>query len=483
MLELTGELPSQFYGRYILIAILACGALILWRVLRARRGGDAVPHDQASPEMEKKRTAARLAGTMQYLAYPIVFVPALVMTGDFGTAFLLAVVVGAAFMLWSRVLRGRYNRDFKENVVFAELAKTFDNLDYRPEARLDDRHIRENRFFNSQERMHGNDLIEADYRGKHFAQCDLVVEERVSRKGKSSNQDVWREAFRGRMMRFDPAKAFPGPVQVVKWNFEAAGRAPASEGWRAVETELHAFNESFKVFAKDPADAMTVLTPQMLEGVFRLDRLLNRPLGMLFADQSIYVFFPSGRDAFDVAATSGKTLSEERELLRQDIDTVTGFLDAMEYGMRDNRGLMDRLRPASEPPGDAEAAAPAPPGEPSIPEDASPGIGGYAFKRNLLWLWRTPGLLALAGYLASAVYVFRKFPDRFGVGVHIVNDDVTLTRFVPTTAYLIVLGLFVTLAALSIKRGPWTHNLAKAAVLAALLAVHAMFLHYNLVAQ
>lgn len=504
MLELVIALLFEFFGPFIIAGLIIWGAVVLWRIVREARSRKAMAGDETARDMEQTRTAAWFMGVAGILSYPVVFIMALLAGAGFDVSILIAVVVGSFIALLSRFLRNKYNRSFKENIVASELHKIFDNLEYLPEGRLNDTHIRDTGFFKSQSHLDGDDFIEADYRGKHFAQCDLVVEERytVSTGSGSSSTERWRDVFRGRMMRFDLAAAFRGAVQVVKWNFDAARVVSSPGDWKPVETELHDFNKTFKAFARDPMDVMAVLTPQMVEAIFRLDRQLDRPLGLLFIDRCIYAFFPSSRDAFDVSGKAKMTLLEERDLVRADISAVTEFLEAMEYGMRDYRTLLDQIKtsaPAEAAGGvavdTAEGAPPvesAPSREPPPPlperrfarsEEASSSFGNYNQKTLLLRLWRNPALIVLAGYFVSVVYILIKLPDGIGVGIHIIGDDVAVSQIVPTIAFAAVASVFITAAAVSVGQGPWTKNLGKLAVLAILLCIYYFFVSSNLAAQ
>ena len=116
---------------------------------------------------------------------------------------------------------------------------------------------------------------------------------------------------------------------VVRRDFSAARLLSNPGSWQRVETELAAFEERFGVFAHDPLDAMRIMTPQMIEGIYFLDQKLDVPLAFRFKNGEMFVFMALTRDAFDVSGE--KTLLEERELLEGDISLIMGFLDTMYF--------------------------------------------------------------------------------------------------------------------------------------------------------
>jgi hypothetical protein len=146
--------------------------------------------------------------------------------------------------------------------------------------------------------------------------------------GEEREETRHRDVFRGRATRFDFAEAFRGLVQVVEKDFSGA-RVVSERGWVKVETELAAFNDDFRVFTQDPLNAMSVLTPQMIEGIFYLNKAVPGSLALHYMERDTRVFLATSRKSFEVSG--GKTLLEEKALSRQDIESITGFLDTMYF--------------------------------------------------------------------------------------------------------------------------------------------------------
>lgn len=322
----------ELLGPVILLALLAWGIWLLYRGLRLRKSLKASWDNEHALSLEKIRFKVWGITLLGLVCAVFVFLQLTWNSGRIDVAFIVALVIAALFRGWAKSLKRRYNADFKNSFVAVELAKVFDNLSYAPDGTIDTAEIKDLHFFSHFTRMSSNDRIEADYKNRHFLQGDIHLLERrmVSTRdaaGREVKRVQQREVFNGKVLRFDFAAPFRGAVQVVKRDFSPA-RVLASQGtWQPVETELAEFGEDYLVFAQDPLDAMAVLTPQMIEGLYYLNRKIREPMAFYFKGQSMYAFIALARDPFETSKK--RTLLEEQELLREDIGLITGFLETM----------------------------------------------------------------------------------------------------------------------------------------------------------
>lgn len=439
----------NFFAPVFLIA-LALLLFFLWRRgARLKKSLGASRGDETAMQLERLRFKATLARIGAGVAGLGVFCAALANGASFVMSITFGLLGWALPSFYSRSLKKQYNTGFKETFVASELAKVFANLDYQPAGTFDADTLQSLGFFKSFEALAGSDLITADYRGIRFTQSDVALRERLTGKDAEGDEvEHWATLFAGRAMRFDFATPFRGDVQVVKRNFEQARVTRERGAWQTVETELAEFGEDYRVFARDPLDAMAVLTPQMIEGIYYLEQALRLPMAFYFTGHSMFAFIALTRDAFD---TSGKkTLLEERELLRKDIVLVTDFLETMYFRKQEHTAAV------------ADVSA----GGPEIPmsgiarrQQRQPGNRtelrallqrtGYKLRHaaasgNCIVIF-----LPLVLYLASIVYMVAALPDDFFLGVSIKGDEVSLSGEVPTLAYIFVASFFIIPSALA----------------------------------
>jgi hypothetical protein len=446
----------KFIAPAILVPVLIWGGIMLYRMSREIKSIRAARGDATAMELEMTRWKARIAGIFAVVLGIGAFAAAAALGADGYLPIFAGAVVFWPLVIWSKVLRARYNASFKKNFVAAELSKVFGNLQYKPNESFSGGEVRGLGFFAHEDGIGGSDFIEADYNGARFSQSDLNVSEiwtetEEDEDGNKREVTRSREVFRGRMMKFDFADAFRGDVQVISGDFGGARLLDSHAGWQSVETELAEFGEHFRVFARDPLDAMAALTPQMIEGIYYVERVVNRPVAFCFRENSMYAFLSTGRDSFE----AGKTLLESRDELTRDIKLVTDFLDTM-YLKRQEGG----------------AGAPAPQRRRNMPASAPSLAGDLTRKGKRVGSFAAAniGRAVFGIYLLSAVYTFLKLPDGLVLSTNITNPDATSA---PTLPYLAVLTVFMLPALNRRMRITWLPYFA------ALLFFHYMFVSAN----
>ena len=333
----------EFVVPVLIVIGLIWGFFVWRRIRRERKSFAASKGDETAMSMERDRVRVRLLGVLSAILWPVVFAAALFLGAGIHIAF-AAASIGYIVCLWRAIAaKSRYHASFKENLVKAELSKYFGNVQYEPGGALEEESMRELGFFANWDRMNGNDMLAAEYKGIRFSQCDLAMQEKYTVKvqiqvnlggsfddededGRARVKTRYRDVFRGRAMRFESPREYGGTTRVVHKDF--AGKVMG--GGERVETEFVEFNENFRVFASSGVEALETLKPQVIEAIFWLTRAVSAPVALHFSGRRMHAFLSTKRDAFDVSP--GHTLLEERELLQRDIKLVTDFLDTMYFG-------------------------------------------------------------------------------------------------------------------------------------------------------
>jgi hypothetical protein len=428
----------RFIAPFVIVIGLIWGVLALWKLVREARSIGAARGDATAMKLEMTRYKATFAGVMSVVLGLAAVIGAIALGAvNHYVALFIGAVVFFPLAVWSARLKARFNEGFKENFVKAELSKAFDNLQYDHAGGFHGGEIVGLGLFEHTDAIGGSDLIEADYRGTRFIQSDLHIEEvwtetKTDSDGNEREVERRRDVFKGRVMKFNFADAFKGEVRVASRDFGDT-RALGAE-WQKIETELAEFGERFDVYSPDPVAAMTVLTPQMIEGVYWLESAVNMPVAFCFKGNSMYAFLALGYNAFEA---TGKTLLEARTQLTRDVKLVTDFMDTMYFKRQSGQSAQDTE-------GGVGTTAPAgvvlPPRRRDMPERSVVGDATRKAKRASSLVFANIGRAIFAVYLVSAVYTYVNLPYGMKLSSDISSPD---AQTMPTLGWLAMVTVFM----------------------------------------
>lgn len=248
--------------------------------------------------------------------------------GEFGpyVYLFLAAIVLIVFAVLKAPANQRYKRAFKEQIVTKELEAVLDHVNFRPEESLKESQVRESGLFPVYNLFSGNDYVEADYKGHHFIQSDIRLQQEkeetyLDDEGDIQTRTVYETIFCGRLMIFEYDAISNEPVAVYD---RQGGRRKSNE---AVQTELDSFNQKFYVIAPSPTAALRILTPPVLESIVLASGKLGHPLFLSFRGDKLYVALANG-DSFE-AAGGDVTLSEQRRRVTGEIRLLLELIDTL----------------------------------------------------------------------------------------------------------------------------------------------------------
>jgi hypothetical protein len=239
--------------------------------------------------------------------------------------YVAAVILIVLFWIMKLPMNARYKDAFREQVVVKGLSSVLQSMDFRPGEKLDEAIIKASALFPKYDIYSGNDYLAAEYKGIHFTQSDVCLAEEyeetyTDRDGEIRTRVKTTTIFRGCFMVFDYDAISNEPVFVLP-----RGNKAQRDG---ILTELEPFNQEFSVTSKDATSAFRILTPPVLEGILQSKQRIGCPLALSFKDDKIYAALSNG-DSFEVSAVGDTTLSEQRERVARDIETVLSMVETL----------------------------------------------------------------------------------------------------------------------------------------------------------
>lgn len=260
------------------------------------------------------------------LAFPIM-TPLYDTFGETGiyVYFFIAGIILVAFWILKLPHKQRYKNAFKEEVVKKSLALVLENMEFSPNEKIDDAIVKETSLFPTYDVYNGNDFLSADYKGHHFIQSDIHLQEMKEETywddGKLKTRVVYVDVFYGRLMVFDYDAISNEPVSV----HDRCGSKPKNN--EKIRTELDSFNQNFYINSTSAEAALRILIPPVLEGIVLARGKIGCPLYLSFKDDKLFVALANG-DSFE-AAGGDTTLSEQRERVTGDIKAILDLVNTL----------------------------------------------------------------------------------------------------------------------------------------------------------
>lgn len=219
-------------------------------------------------------------------------------TGDFDIFFFIMIIIGgAALIMFFIGLVGYYNlkKTFKKDFLSEMFTQLIPDVTYRPESGLSQEEVYSSEFLKRADRYHSEDYIAGKIGDVDFVSSDVKLEERHVQHTKNGTRVYYVAYFVGRVFRFDFNKVFTGNLQVLE-----AGSPYSRRKFNKVKMESIDFNKKFKIFAEEDITAFYILTPDIMEAIFNLEKRNPGRISMSFLGDHLYVAINNNRDTFEL---------------------------------------------------------------------------------------------------------------------------------------------------------------------------------------
>ncbi len=242
----------------------------------------------------------------------------LVLLGQSGGTALIAIgivigLVGLVFLVIGMSSFSKLKKDFKDTVLTKMFEEAIPGINYSPNRGLSQSVVYSTDFLKQADRYHSEDYLSGELDGVKFESSDVKLEERHVQHTKNGTRVYYVAYFVGRVFRFTFNKNFVGSLQVLE-----AG-SPRSKGYNKVKLESIDFNKKFKTYATEDITAFYILTPDIMESIFKLEKNHPGRIGLSFHGEQLYVAINNNKDTFEVQMfrkIDDKMIKEfERDLL------------------------------------------------------------------------------------------------------------------------------------------------------------------------
>ncbi|MDT8336950.1 MAG: DUF3137 domain-containing protein [Candidatus Izemoplasmatales bacterium] len=235
----------------------------------------------------------------------------------FGVAF---GVVGVVYLTIGMVEYAKIKNNFKSEVLTSMFKTIIPNVNYLPDKGLSEKDAYSSEFLKHADRYHSEDYISGRIGDVDFVSSDVKLEERHVQHTKNGTRVYYVTYFLGRVFRFDFNKVFTGNLQVLE-----SGSPYSRRKFEKVKMESVDFNKKFKIFTEEELTAFYILTPDIMEAIFNLEKRNPGRISMSFLGDHLYVAINNNRDTFELQMFRklNETVIEE---FKQDLLVIKDFI-------------------------------------------------------------------------------------------------------------------------------------------------------------
>ena len=217
---------------------------------------------------------------------------------DGGPIFVISLLIGLAgiiVLLMGSVEFSKIKKNFKNEVLTDMFKKLIPDIEYKPDYGISQNEAYSSEFLKHADRFHSEDFISGSLNDVKFISSDLKLEERHVQHTKNGTRVYYVTYFLGRIFRFDFNKEFTGNLQVLE-----TGSPYSRRKFNKVKMESVDFNKKFKIFTEEEITAFYILTPDIMESIFNLEKRNPGRISMSFLGDHLYVAINNNRDTFEL---------------------------------------------------------------------------------------------------------------------------------------------------------------------------------------
>ncbi|MFP4478801.1 MAG: DUF3137 domain-containing protein [Candidatus Izemoplasmatales bacterium] len=232
-------------------------------------------------------------------------------------------IIGLVFIAIGASAFVKVKKDFKETFLANMFEELIPGIEYRPNDGLDKEVVYSGEFLKKADRYYSEDYLEGKIDDIDFISSDVRMEERRVRHTKNGTQTYYVPYFVGRVFKFDFHKELRGSLQVLE-----SGSPYSRRRYKKVELESIDFNKKFNVFAEEELTAFYILTPDIMEAIFALEKRHPGNIGFSFLNQQLYLAINNNKNTFELKLFS-KVSKEMIESFRNDLLVIKDVIHTL----------------------------------------------------------------------------------------------------------------------------------------------------------
>jgi len=235
----------------------------------------------------------------------------------------IILFIGIIFIAVGASGFAKVKKEFKETFLSNLFNELIPGIEYRPKDGLDKQVVYSGEFLKKADRYYCEDYLEGKIDDIDFISSDVRMEERRVRHTKNGTQTYYVPYFVGRVFKFDFHKELAGSLQVLE-----TGSPHSRRRYKKVELESIDFNKKFRIYAEEEHTAFYILTPDIMEAIFALEKRHPGSISFSFLDQQLYLAINNNKNTFELKLFS-KVSNEMIESFRRDLLVIKDVIHTL----------------------------------------------------------------------------------------------------------------------------------------------------------
>ncbi len=186
-------------------------------------------------------------------------------------------------------------KQFKVTVLKEMFNELMPGTEYKPDYGLSPSLVYDTEFLKRADRFHSEDYLSGELEGVTFVSSDVRLEERHVQHTKNGTRVYYTTYFLGRVFRFDFNKDFVGELQVLE-----SGYPLSRFKYDRIKLESVAFNKKFKTYSTNDLTAFYILTPDIMESIFKIEARNPGKISFSFHDGKLFFAINNNKNTFEL---------------------------------------------------------------------------------------------------------------------------------------------------------------------------------------
>ena len=191
-----------------------------------------------------------------------------------------------------------YSKKLKDYLVKKEFEKYFNNIKYNQEFGLGIGDINQTDFFYRIESFDSCDFISGKYKNIKFEQSYIKVKTYYSEPNDPTSSVT---AFDGKWIIFDYNKPVKDNILLEYKIFKNSSYSSPNNSieYTKINIDNKEFKDSFSIYAKNPVEAFSILTPELMEKILKIQSKIPYKTFICFSNNKIHFGIHSNKKSFE----------------------------------------------------------------------------------------------------------------------------------------------------------------------------------------